>query len=109
MIEELTDDELTRINDIQFEDELSSFVAELQPPSLTMERDYQAKMDLLQQIHSEVFPPPIVEEEYTDQDMYDTRYHTEYEYNPHPLSIRSSYPGKIQYRSVFSLANNLTF
>jgi hypothetical protein len=84
MIEELTDDELTRINDIQFEDELSSFVAELQPPSLTMERDYQAKMDLLQQIHSEVFPPPIVEEEYTNQDMYDTRYHIEYEYNPDP-------------------------
>jgi hypothetical protein len=109
MFEDLTDDELQRIEDIQFEDELSSFVAELQPPSLTMERDYQAKMDLLQQIHSEVFPPPTVEEEYTDQDMYDTRYHTEYEYNPHPLSIRSSYPGKIQYRSVFSLANNLTF
>ena len=91
MIEELTDDELTRINDIQFEDELSSFVAELQPPSLTMERDYQAKMDLLQQIHSEVFPPPIVEEEYTNQDMYDTRYHTEYEYSP---SRPCSGPGK---------------
>ena len=64
MIEDLTDDELQRIEDIQFEDELSIFVAQLPlpPPSPDIERAYQAKMDLLQQIHSEVFPPPPVRE-----------------------------------------------
>ena len=80
MIEDLTDDELQRIEDIQFEDELSIFVAQLPlpPPSPDIERAYQAKKDLLQQIHSEVFPPPPVGEEYAGQDMYDTRYYHEH-------------------------------
>ena len=50
----------------------------LPPPSPDIERAYQAKMDLLQQIHSEVFPPPPVGEEYAGQDMYDTRYYHEH-------------------------------
>jgi len=78
MIEELTDDELTRINDIQFEDELSSFVAELQPPSLTIERNYQAKMDYLHSLHNEVFPKPA-EPEWQPDEMHHSKY--TYEYN----------------------------
>lgn len=78
MFEELTDDELIRINDIQFEDELSSFVAELQPPSLTMERDYQSKMDYLHAIRAEVFPEPTAPEWHPDE-MHHSKY--TYEYN----------------------------
>jgi len=77
MIEELTDDELIRINDIQFEDELSSFVAELQPPSLTMERDYQSKMDYLHTIRAEVFPEPAAPEWHPDE-MHHSKYTYEY-------------------------------
>jgi hypothetical protein len=79
MFEDLTDDELQRIEDIQFEDKLSIFVAQLPPPSPDMERAYQAKMDLLQQIHDEVFPPSPVGGECDDPNTYDSRYYHEYQ------------------------------
>ncbi len=77
-MDELTDDELTRIADLQFLDELSTYVALLPPLSPDMERAYQDKMDLLEQIHSEVFPPPPVGEE-CDDHTYDSRYYHEYQ------------------------------
>lgn len=78
MIEDLTDDELERIADLQFLEELSTYVALLPPLSPDMERAYQAKMDLLEQIHAEVFPPPPVGEECDDHNTFDSRYYHEY-------------------------------
>lgn len=80
-MDELTDEELERIADLQFLEELSAYVALLPPPSPDMERAYQAQMDLLQQIHSEVFPPPPVGEEWHPDEMYDSRYNHEYSYS----------------------------
>lgn len=77
MIDELTDDELQRIEDIKFEDELSAFVAELPLPSLTMERDYQYKMDYLHSLHAEVFPTPT-EPDWDHDEKFDSRYYHEY-------------------------------
>ncbi len=79
MIEDLTDDELQRIEDIQFEDELSIFVAQLPPPSPDMERDYQTKLDYLESLHKELNLPPAPEEEecqetYVVRPAYDSRY-----------------------------------
>lgn len=82
-MDELTDDELQRIEDIQFEDELSALVVDLPPPSPDMERAYQAKMTLLEQIHAEVFPPSLVGEECDNHDdfTFDSRYYHEYEHH----------------------------
>jgi|LakMenEpi03Aug12_release.lakeMendotaPanAssembly.Ray.scaffolds.fasta_scaffold111541_2 hypothetical protein len=77
MIDELTDDELQRIEDIKFEDELSAFVAELPLPSLTMERNYQCKMDYLHSLHAEVFPTPA-EPDWDHDESFDSRYYHEY-------------------------------
>jgi len=80
-MDELTDEELERIADLQFLEELSAYVALLPPLSPDMERAYQAQMDLLQQIHSEVFPPSPVGEECHPDEMYDSRYNYEYSYS----------------------------
>lgn len=79
MIEDLTDDEIERIADLQFMDELSAYVATLPPPSLDMERAYQTKLDYLESLHKELnLPPPPEEEECQDTypitPAYDSRY-----------------------------------
>ena len=79
MIEDLTDDELERIADLQFLEELAAYVSTLPIPSPDMERAYQAHMDLLQRIHDEVFPPSPVGEECDDPNTYDSRYYHEYQ------------------------------
>lgn len=76
-MDDLTDDELQRIEDIQFEDELTAFVAELPPPTPTMEGDYQAKMAYLHSIHAEVFPEPPAPE-WDHDESFDSRYYHEY-------------------------------
>lgn len=77
-MEELTDEEMQRIHDIQSHDELTAFVAELPCPSLTMERDYQSKMNYLHAIRAEVFPEPAAPEWQPDE-MHHSKY--TYEYN----------------------------
>lgn len=77
-MDELTDDELQRIEDLQFETELSAFVAELPTPSPDMERGYQSKMDLLHSIHAEVFPKPPAAE-WDHDESFDSRYYHEYQ------------------------------
>jgi len=82
MIEDLTDDELDRIADLQFLDDLSAYVATLPPSSPDMERAYQTKLDYLESLHKELnLPPPPEEEECQDHyssPAYDSRYCYEY-------------------------------
>ena len=77
MIEDLTDDEIERIADLQFMDELSAYVATLLPPSPDMERAYQTKLDYLESLHKELNLPPAPEEEECQESYvpaYDSRY-----------------------------------
>jgi len=79
MIEDLTDDELDRIADLQFLDDLSAYVATLPPSSPDMERAYQTKLDYLESLHKELNLPPAPEEEgcqdtYPITPAYDSRY-----------------------------------
>jgi len=77
-MEDLTDDELEHLSDVQFQEELSAYVAQLPPPTPDMERDYQSKMDYLTLIHNEACPPSPQEEgakDYYDiAPVYDSRY-----------------------------------
>jgi DNA polymerase sigma len=76
-VEDLSDDEIQSLNDAQFHEELTQFVSELPTPTEESNQRYNALMDLLNQIHNEVFPKPA-EPEWEHNEMFDSSYYHEY-------------------------------